>query len=227
MFQNREEAGALLANKLEKYKDNPNVIILAVPRGGAVVGRRIADILGLPLSLAVVRKIGAPYNPELAVGAIAPGGIEVIDGELAARVGADREYLDKEIEIKRKELEERLKKYQISNIKYQIRNKEIVILVDDGIATGATTLAAVRYIKGSQKSKVPSARAQGEGKSQKLRIILAVPVVARDTFDRLKSEVEEIMALEIPEFFGAVGQFYLEFSQIDDKEVSKLLASSN
>lgn len=207
MFQNRSEAGTLLAEKLREYKNNKEAIVLAIPRGGVIVGRQIANILHLPLSAIVVKKLGAPGNPELAIGAIAPDGVKVVDWELALRVGADQEYLDQEVKRKREELEERIKKLRIANC--ELQRKKIIILIDDGVATGATILAAIKYIKESQKS----------------RIMLAVPVIAVDTYDRLKPEVDELVALEIPEFFGAVGQFYSEFPQISDSEVISILSN--
>jgi len=221
VFQNREEAGELLTDRLSIYKKQKMVLVVAIPRGGVVVARQIATKLSLPLSIIVVKKLGAPANPELAIGALAPDGVRYIDFDLALRSGVEQEYLDREIRQKKEEVEERIKKFQIPNSKFQIKNNKIFILVDDGVATGATVLAAIRYIKESQKSKVLPRRQAG--KSQKYKIILAVPVIAKETYNKLQTEVDEIVALEIPESFNAVGQFYKEFPQVSDEEVIKLL----
>lgn len=210
MFQNRKEAGMLLSKRLSNFKKDENAIILAIPRGGVVVGKQISQDLSLPLSLVVVKKLGAPSNPELAIGALAPSGVKYIDWDLALRIGAEQEYLDREIRQKKKEVEERVKKFQISNFKFS--KYKTFILVDDGIATGATTLAAIEYIKASVKRKAESEK-----------LILAVPVIAKETYNRLQEKVDKIVALETPEFFGAVGEFYREFPQISDEEVIKLL----
>ncbi len=204
----------LLSRKLQNYAKHQNAIVVSIPRGGVVVGETIAEALNLPLDIIVVKKLGVPGNPELAIGAVAPGGIKFIDFDLALRSGVEQEYLDREIKDKSEKIRERIKKLKIRNPKSEIRNKKIIILVDDGIATGATTLAAIKYIKESQKSKV---------KSQKYKIILAVPVIAKATYDKLKFEVDKIIALEIPDAFSAVGQFYREFPQVSDEEVIKLL----
>jgi len=207
MFQDRKEAGLLLAQNLKEYKNRQDTIVLAIPRGGIVIGRQIANNLDLLFSVIVVKKLGAPENPELAIGALAPNGVKVIDWELVQHLGVNREYLNEELERKRQEVEEREKKYQVSGMKYKVLEKNIVILVDDGIATGATTQAAIKYIK--EKAKV--------------RIILAVPVIAKDTYNKLQSEVDELIALEVSESFHAVGQFYREFPQVTDEEVIKYL----
>lgn len=214
MFQNREHAGQSLAEKLQEFKNRKDTIVLAIPRGGVVVGRQIADKLSLLFSALVVKKLGAPDNPELAIGALAPDGVRYINFDLALRNRVEQKYLDKEIKEKREEVEERVKQYQISNIKYRIKNNKNIILVDDGIATGATTFAAIKYLK----KQIADNREQ--------KIILAVPVFAKNTFNELKSKVERIVALEIPESFNAVGQFYREFPQVSDEEVIKLLGFS-
>lgn len=231
MFQNRKEAGKLLSQKLKFYKNSKNAVILAIPRGGVVVGRQIADRLHIPLSVLVVKKLSAPHNPELAIGALAPAGVKYIDWDLVLRSGVEQEYFDKEIREKSKEIEERVRKFQFSSASWRIKiqNYKTFILVDDGIATGATTLAAMKYIK-----EVLGVRGQGSeiGKEEKLKsktynlkpkIILAVPVIAKDTYNKLKSNVDQIVALEASGSFNAVGQFYLEFPQVSDEEVMKCL----
>lgn len=221
VFQNREKAGLLLAEKLKEFKSRKDVIVLAIPRGGVVVGKQLALNLKLPISCVVVKKLGAPGNPELAIGALAPSSVKYIDWDLALRNGVEQDYLDKEIEVKRKEVEERVRKFMVHDSWFMVKDKKIVILVDDGIATGATTLAAIKYIKQTLSSS-RQARTIIAGKST---IILAIPVIAKDTYGRLQSEVDEIITLEIPESFGAVGEFYREFPQVSDDEVVNILKS--
>ncbi len=213
MFKNRVEAGRILSKKLVKYRRDKNATVLSIPRGGIIVGKELAKNLILPHSHIVVKKLSAPNNSELAIGALAPSGVKVIDWELALRIGVDQEYLDEEIKRKSREVEEREKKFKIQNAKVKIKDKKIIILVDDGVATGSTILVALKYIKSIKLT----------ANDQKLKTILAVPVVAKDTFDKLKSEVDEIVALEIPDSFSAVGQFYEEFPQVTDEEVIKML----
>lgn len=212
----------MLAQNLQEYKDRGDVIVFAIPRGGVVVGKEIAKILHLPFSVVVVRKLSVPENPELAIGAVAPEGIQVIDEDLVFRLGVGKKYLDEEIKRKRRELQERMERFGIKNLELTIKNKKIMILVDDGVATGATTLAAIRYIKRL------GIKDQGLAKDidRKLvsKIILAVPVIAKDTYDRLQSEVDKIVASEIPDSFGAVGEFFREFPQVSDEEVKNILS---
>lgn len=207
MFKNRVEAGRILSKKLVKYSRDKYTTVLSVPRGGIVVGKELAKNLILPHSHIVVKKLSAPNNSELAIGALAPDGVKVIDWELALRIGVDQEYLDVEIKRKQEEVEERMKKF--SRYAGQISNFKTIILTDDGIATGSTILAAIKYIKNLKPTTY----------NLSPKIILAVPVIAKDTFIKLKSEVDEIVALEIPDSFSAVGQFYKEFPQITDEEV--------
>ncbi|MBI5452060.1 phosphoribosyltransferase [Candidatus Gottesmanbacteria bacterium] len=229
MFQNRQEAGKLLAERLESYRNNDEVAVLAIPRGGVVVGRQIADKLHISLYLVVVKKLGAPNNPELAIGAVAPYGTKMIDWDLALRLGVEQDYLDEEIKRKQKEVEERQKKFSIFNFQFSnIKKKNIFIIIDDGVATGATISSAIKYIK--QISSVYSSSERQrveklyENSSRQARtIILAVPVIAKDAYNRLQSEVDKIIALEVPDAFGAVGEFYREFPQVTDEEVIKYL----
>lgn len=218
MFKNREEAGMLLADKLSSYKNRSDTVVLAIPRGGVVVGNQIAKNLSLPLSVVVVKKLGAPGNPELAIGAAASSGVKYIDWDLTLRSGVEQDYLDSELAAKKREIEEREKKFlkrlNLRRGSTSLEDKKIIILVDDGVATGATVMAAIKYIKQLAIRQLAD---------KQLTIILAVPVVAKDTYGRLQLEVEKIIALEVVQTFGAVGQFYSEFPQITDEEVIKLL----
>lgn len=205
MFKNREEAGRLLAEKLFPLKGK-DLIVLGIPRGGVVLGKVIADCLGCPLDVVVVKKLGAPYNPELAIGAISLGGVVYWDENLCKSVGVGEEYKNEELRIKNYELVEREKYLRSDRGQLDLEGK-IVILTDDGVATGATTIAAVRATRKMRPSK----------------IILAVPVIAADTIEKIKVEVDELIYLEAPIDFYAVGQFYGEFGQVEDEEVKEIL----
>lgn len=202
MFQDRIEAGQKLKEKLKIYKNKKDAVILTIPRGGVVLGFEIAKALNLPLDIVIVRKIGAPGNPEFAVGAVDQNGKILKNPEV--RVPPD--YLKEEAEKEKKEIERRIKEYR-GEKKELVMQGKIVILVDDGVATGLTTLKAVDFIKAKNPQKV----------------ILATPVIAKDTAKKIKDEVDELVYLEAPELFFAVGQFYSFFPQVSDEEVKEIL----
>jgi len=203
MFKNREEAGKKLADKLNYFK-NKSLVILAIPRGGVVIGKILAQELDCPLDVLAVKKIGAPGNPELAVGAIGPDNVVVWNNDLLHSLGLRPKDLEEEIKnekLKMKNYNEKFKMREIS-----LAGKT-VILTDDGIATGATIKAAITWIKTQKPNK----------------IILAVPVAPQEVVEKFKNLVDELVVLETPAFFGAVGQFYQEFEQASDEEVVELL----
>ena len=202
MFTNRTEAGKLLAKKLLSFKGK-NTVILAIPRGGVMVAAEVARVLNSPLSACVVKKIGAPSNPEFAIGAIGPDETIILDDETIEQTEELRNYLQQEVNRLKVEVEERIKKFK-SNLP---AGGKTVILVDDGIATGATTMAAIKWLKSQHPAKV----------------ILAVPVAAPDIIEKLKPEVDKLICLEIPLFFSAVAQFYQDFPQVTDEEVLETL----
>lgn len=207
MFESRQQAAELLAEKLkQKGYGGKNAIVIAIPRGGVVTGQVIAKGLGLSLDVVITRKIPAPNQPELALGAVGPGGTRVIDVGIVERTSADREYLKKKIEELKREVEEREGKFRGKRKAVQVKGKT-VILVDDGVATGATVEAAVRYLR----TKKPK------------EVVIAIPVASVDSVEKLKQLVDDIVVLETPEEFMAVGQFYREFPQVTDEEVIKLL----
>jgi predicted phosphoribosyltransferase len=208
-FRDRQEAGRLLAQALTFLKGKKGVIVLGIPRGGVVVAAEVAQAIGAPLDVYITRKIGAPYNPELAIGAIASSGDVVLDEGLIASLGVSPEYVEDETERQRREIERRLKKYREDRPAQELEGK-IVLLVDDGVATGATTLAAIRALK----------------KQKPANIILAIPVGPPDTVARLRDEVDKLVCLETPEVFWAVGAFYMVFDQTSDEEVVRLLRES-
>lgn len=193
LFKDRQSAGKILAKRLKHYFNDHGTIVLGIPRGGVVVAKEVAEELKLPLDIIVTRKIGAPNQPELALGAVD------LDGEVIGDVGEFGEIINRELE----ELKRRENLYRQGKEPLDVENKT-VILVDDGIATGATTLSAINYLKRHQAKK----------------IILAVPVASREAIEKI---VEEVIVLEIPENFQAVGQFYQNFEEVSDEEVIQYL----
>lgn len=208
MFKDREDAARQLAMLLEKYRDNEDVVVFAIPRGGVVIGRVIADYLNVPLDITVAKKIGAPFNEELAIGAVGPTGNPIIDERTVSILHIDEGYMERATRKKVDEIRARLEKFR-GNADYRSLSGEKAILVDDGIATGYTVRAAIAFLKDLKAGK----------------IILASPVIAPDTVAELKPQVDEVVYLSSEEPFYAVGQFYEEFGQVTDEEVIKLLNS--
>jgi putative phosphoribosyl transferase len=205
-FRDRREAGQLLAEQLSSLRGTQDLIILGIPRGGVVVAYEVAKALSAPLDVYITRKIGAPFNPELAVGAVASDGTLVLDHDLIARVGASDDYIQTETERQRQEIERRMAAYRGARSAPDLQAKT-VILVDDGVATGATVLASLRAIKQHQPA----------------RLILAIPVGPPDTIRLLSQEADRVVCLFTPEVFWAVGSFYSVFDQTTDAEVVQLL----
>jgi predicted phosphoribosyltransferase len=209
LFEDRREAGKALAQELAPFKGQDNVIVLGIPRGGVVVGHEVAEALDLPLDVYITRKIGAPRNPELAIGAVARDGTLILDHELANRLGVSQDYIDRESERQTQEIKRRTSEYRGELPDLELKGK-VVILADDGVATGATTLATIQAIRAQDPAK----------------LVLAVPVGPRDTIQRLRREVDELYCLHAPEIFWAVGAFYNVFDQTSDEEVKSLLQSN-
>ncbi len=207
LFRDRREAGKLLAQKLMDLKGHPDAIVLGIPRGGVVVAYEVAKALELPLDVFIARKIGAPGNPELAIGAVASDGTVILDELSINFMGVSKQYIEKEIERQKEEIRKRLLTYRGGREGYPLQGK-IVILVDDGVATGATTIASLRAIRASNPSQT----------------ILAVPVAPPDTVEKLRREADRVICLYTPSPFWAVGAFYLNFEQTSDEEVQTLLA---
>ncbi len=206
IFQDRREAGRMLARELESFEGRDDVIVLGIPRGGVVVAREVAEALNVPLDIYITRKIGAPHNPELAIGAVASDGTLILDDRLTKRLGVSQDFVDDESERQKREIERRTTEYRGQIPAPQLKNK-VVIVVDDGVATGATTLATITAIRTQEPSE----------------LILAVPVGPRDTIESLKQEVDQMFCLHRPEIFWAVGAFYNVFDQTADEEVKALL----
>lgn len=203
MFMNRHEAGQKLAHKLKKYEDE-KPLILALPRGGVPVAYEVAQALKAPLDVFVVRKIGAPWNLELGVGAVAPG-IQILDEHSLRTLGLQPTDLQETIEREQKEVKRRQELYQQKD-SLLIQGKTI-ILIDDGIATGITTRAAIGAIQALNPAK----------------LILAIPVGPKETIHALGKLVDEVICLETPKDFYAVSAFYHDFPQVSDEEVLHFL----
>lgn len=204
-FQNREKAGRLLAEKLSVYKDKPNTIILALVRGGVAVGRALADTLELPLFPYVVRKIGFPGHREFGVGALAEGGATFLDEELMKTYGVPFEDIEPIIEEETVEMKRRVQAYSVRP-RPGLKGKT-VILTDDGAATGGTMFAAIDDV-----------RQQAAG-----HIVVALPVCPPDTAGKLRQKADELVVLQTPANFAAVGKWYRDFPQLEDGEVRALL----
>jgi putative phosphoribosyl transferase len=208
-FQDRHEAGQLLGRELHPYKGREDVIVFALPRGGVPVGYEIARELNAPLDVFVVRKLGVPWQPELAMGAIAGDGIEVLNGDVVTAYNIPPHVIRSVAEREGDELRRRLLHYRGDRPFPDITGK-IAILVDDGLATGSTMKAAVRAVRQQHPASV----------------VVAVPVAAVDTCRELRREVDDIVCLHTPQEFSAVGLWYDDFSQVTDEEVRHLLGQA-
>jgi len=205
MFTDREEAGTLLGERVADLR-LARPLVLGVPRGGVVVAARVARVTGAPLDVVVPRKIGAPRNPELAIGAVGPDGEVVVDQELAELVGASPAYIARESQRQAEEVRRRLEMYRRELPPWDPAGMDVVV-VDDGVATGYTVLAAVRALRHRRPASVT----------------VAVPVAPPEAIPRLQAEADTVVCLLTPSPFYAVGQFYRHFPQVSDEEVTELL----
>jgi len=208
-FKDRAEAGRTLASLLAPYANRSDVIVLALPRGGVPVAREIAAALHAPLDVFLVRKLGVPGHEELAMGAIATGGVRILNQEVVNALRIPLGVIDAVASREQRELERREAAYRDGRLAPVVRH-QTVILVDDGLATGSTIRAAVAalYQQGPQ------------------RIVIAVPVGAPTTCQELRREVDEVICAVTPEQFYAVGQWYRDFSEVSDETVRELLQAS-
>lgn len=211
VFANRAEAGRDLADVLSG-KELKDPVVLALPRGGVPVALEIAHALRAPIDLILVRKIGVPWQPELAAGAVVDGGHPevVLNEDVIKLTGMSHKSIDKQIAQKLKEIEKRQQIYLEDRPRAKIENRTAII-VDDGIATGATVRAALKSLR----------------KQNPKKLILAVPVASPDTFKSLQSEVDEVICLQKPVEFVAIGRWYSNFDQVSDNEVVAMLAEEN
>jgi putative phosphoribosyl transferase len=207
-FSDRVDAGERLAESLADYKGK-NAIVLAIPRGGVVVGYEISKALNLPLDLIIPHKIGAPNNPELAIGAVTEDGTTILDKTLISYMDVPEFFIREETERQKIEIQRRLKMYR-QNEPYPNLNGRDVIIVDDGIATGSTMKAALASVK-NRRAKT---------------VTIAVPVGPPSTIKELKKQADRVVCPYTPEFFQAIGQFYADFSQTTDEAVIHLLKQS-
>jgi predicted phosphoribosyltransferase len=206
-FQDRQEAGRRLAGALERFK-GPDTVVFALPRGGVPVAAQIAKTLGAPLDLVLVRKIGVPFQPELAMGAIADGGELVVarNEDVIALAGVTETQFHRAVSHETAEIERRRRLYLGGRDRVDAKGRTAIV-VDDGVATGATTRAALRAVRARAPKK----------------LILAVPVAPTESLDELRAEADEIICLESHEYFLGVGCYYADFSQTEDNEVIDLL----
>ena len=207
VFRDRRHAGRVLAQVLAGYANRSHMIVLALPRGGVPVAYEVAKALHAPLDVFVVRKLGVPGHEEYAMGAIASGGVRVLNDEVVRRLGIPDSAVDAVTRSEQGELERRERLYRTGRPLPNLRGRT-VILVDDGLATGSTMLAAVRAVRAQQPK----------------RIVVAVPTAAAETCAQLRSEADEVVCATTPEPFRAVGTWYDDFSQTSDEEVRELLA---
>lgn len=207
LFKDRADGGTQLAARLGAYKNRSDVLVIGLPRGGVVTAQAVAAALNLPLDIVVPRKIGAPHEKELALGAITEDGDLVLDETEVRLLNVPQDYIDRTVAAEKTEAKRRLAVYRAGRPPLTLAGK-IALLVDDGVATGATMRAAIR-----------SARAKGATK-----IVVASPVIAPDTLRILKNETDECVFLDAPDYFAAVGGFYQTFPQINDQEVVAILS---
>ena len=206
IFANREDAGRQLAALLDDLRGRSDVLVLGLPRGGVPVAHAVAHALGAPLDVFVVGKLGAPQQPELALGAIASGGTMVLNDDIVRALGVDAARLQPIIDAQREEVEARERRYRGDRPPLDLRGRTVV-LVDDGLATGATRRAAVGAVRSAASV-----------------VIVAVPVGAPESVAMLRREVDRVEAVSTPSGFSAVGLWYRDFHQVSDEEVRRLLA---
>ena len=221
-FHDRRDAGKYLAEKIKLYiKNNFNseakkesFIVMAIPRGGIIIGDIIASELNMDMDIIISKKIGAENNPELAIGAIMADGSYILNEDIVNRINISNEYIHTQVEIQKKEIERRLMEFRGKKEYHNKLKDRIIILVDDGIATGATVLAAVKWIKEKQHCK---------------RLIVAVPVAPAESniLDKLNQIADKVIVIFTPYDFAAVGQFYEHFDQVSDKEVKEIMNKYN
>jgi len=210
LFQDRFEAGRLLASRLSQFANRNDVIVLGLPRGGVPVAFEVAKSLKAPLDVFVVRKLGVPGQEELAMGAIASSGIRVVNRSVVDALGIKNEEIERVALEQQVELERREREYRGGRPTLEVRCRT-AILVDDGLATGSSMRSAVAALR----------------KRDPAQSVIAVPVAALSVYEQLKSEADQVVCLTTPEHFAAVGQWYLDFRQTSDDEVRELLSSAN
>ena len=210
MFRDRTEVGKLLGDELLKRKIK-NPVVLAIPRGGLPVAKEIALALKAPLDIVITRKIGAPGEPEFAIGAVTQEGEMIVDRQVTRTLGVSEQYLREESARQIEEIKQRMHKYREKDLQFPQLEGKAVVIVDDGIATGNTMLAAIKSVK----LKKPS------------EIILAIGVAPPDTVRKLSKEADQVVCLGTPEPFYAIGEFYENFEQVEDEEARSIMVEVN
>lgn len=209
MFRDRKDAGAKLASRLLKYKDNKDALVLALPRGGVITGHEVALALGVPLDVLIVRKIGVPWQPELAAGALSETGSLVLNKLVVSGYMISKEFLEEEVSRQKEEITRRTELYRMGKSIADLSGK-IIILIDDGVATGATMKAAIETLREAKIGK----------------LVVALPVCPSDTADELRGISDEFICIETHADFLAVGNYYQDFTQVSDGEVVDVLERS-
>ena len=208
LFKDRQRAGVLLSQKLTSLKGS-NSLVLGLARGGVVVAKSVAHLLALPYDVIVVKKLSSSYNPEYALGAVAPDGVFVVDWPAAHRVGVDEDFVNTQIVTLSQTIKEKLVSYRKGKKPLEVKGRTAII-VDDGAATGATMEAAIRWLR-KKKAK---------------KIIVALPVAPPETIARLRPEADDLVVYETPRDLSSVAEYYESFPQIEDTEVIKLLRAT-
>src|SRR5438876_1257783 len=217
IFRDRIDAANKLAEELKQqlmkpeHRDSSSIVVLSIPRGGVVIGDVVADKLHAKLDVVVSRKIGAPIDPEVAIGAVLPDGTYFLNDDIMQTLNVPQNYIDAQVNVQLREITRRLMSFRGSKEYDSELKGKTVVLVDDGIATGATILSAAQWLKTKQNCE---------------ELIIAVPVAPHDTVDRLKQIVgnnDKVIVLYSPESFTAVGQFYADFGQVSDSQVKKIM----
>jgi putative phosphoribosyl transferase len=206
IFKDRHDAGRKLAARLPHYADRKDVVVLALPRGGVPVGYEVAKKLNAPLDVFLVRKLGVPGQEELAMGAIASGGVRIVNEDLVNYLGIPDEVIEGIAAVEQRELERRELAYRDKRPRPDVKDR-VAILIDDGLATGSTMRAAAESLR----------------RQEPRQIVVAVPVSSPETCEEFRSEVDEIVCAVTPEYFQGVGLWYEDFSQTSDEEVRELL----
>jgi predicted phosphoribosyltransferase len=209
-FRDRTEAGQLLARQLAHYQQQPDVLVLGLPRGGVPIAYQVAQALGAPLDVFVVRKIGVPGHEELAMGALASGGVRVLNDDVVRHLALDSNTLDALTREEQQEVDQRERRYRGERPAAPLAGRT-VILVDDGLATGATMRAAVAAVRQQQPA----------------RVAVAVPVAAPQVCDDMRQEADDVVCVATPPALGGIGAWYRDFSQTTDDEVRQLLAQAS
>jgi predicted phosphoribosyltransferase len=206
MFTNRKDAGRKLLKEIERFKSE-NPLILAVPRGGVIIAHEMIKELALEWDLIIPRKIGSPHNKEVAIGAISYDGSYFTNKDYVAMLGITDIYIEEEAAFQLNEIKRRMREYKGTDVFPNVKDRTVII-IDDGIATGFTILAAIKSVKNQGAKKV----------------VIAVPVAPRDTVERLSPEVDEVICLEVPEEFYAVGMHYKDFSEVTEVEIAAIMS---